>query len=72
MLLEREKFGCHLAMIVSLGGFPDKMRYSKNQLSLRGVELKDREDIHEWLRDYRPAKSGLWLPQDSAQGILEL
>lgn len=69
MLLEREKFGCHLAMIVSLGGFPDKMRYSQNRLSLRGVELKDKDDIHEWLRHYRPAKNGLWLPQDPTQGI---
>ncbi|HEV2863176.1 MAG TPA: restriction endonuclease [Pyrinomonadaceae bacterium] len=63
MISERQAFGWHAAMIVSLVGFKDFEKYSRETLILKGVELKDRNDLLMWLKGYKPNKSGLWLPQ---------
>jgi len=62
MFTERERFGWHVAMIVAVGGFARFEKYSHLELSLRGVELKQKSDLLSWLRGYRPNANGLWLP----------
>ncbi len=62
MISEREKFGWHAAMIVSIVGFTDFEKYTRDSLALRGVELKDRDDLLVWLKNYKRNKNGLWLP----------
>jgi hypothetical protein len=59
---ERQRFGWHAGMIVSIGGFSDSERMAASYLSLKGVELKAREYLLRWLENYRPNKNGLWLP----------
>ena len=59
---ERPKHGWHMAMIVSLVGFKEFKKYSRVELTLKGIELKDRDAVTSWLRDYRPTDKGLWLP----------
>lgn len=66
MLRERDKWGWHVAMICSVAGFADFRATDTRELRLRGVELRGKEDICEWLRAYRPSKSGLWLPKSDA------
>jgi DNA-directed RNA polymerase specialized sigma24 family protein len=63
MLNERPMFGWHAAMIVSLVGFTDFEKYNRESLALKGVELRDRNDLLRWLRDYKRNRSGLWLPE---------
>ena len=62
VISERPAHGWHAAIIVSTGGFKNLRKFSKHELSYRGLELKDREDLLYWLHDYRPNKNGLWLP----------
>jgi len=62
MMAERPRIGWHAALIVSLAGFSAGRRYTPTQLSLMGVELRDKSDLLRWLMDYRPNESGLWLP----------
>ena len=31
-------------------------------LDYKGIFLKDKDDIIQWIRDYRPSDKGLWLP----------
>lgn len=59
---EREKFGWHASIIVSAVGFKKFRKYSKTELNLRGVWLKDRDALFRWISDYRPNDQGLWLP----------
>ena len=67
MLNERPIFGWHAAMIVSLVGFKDFEKYTRESLVLKGVELKDSNDLLRWLRGYRPNGNGLWLPDPRKQ-----
>ena len=62
MLCERPQWGWHLAMIVSVLGFKNTRKYKRDDLERRGIELRDKDDIAGWLRDYRPSDKGLWLP----------
>jgi len=62
MFSERPTFGWHAAIIVSTGGFRRIRKFSKHEISYRGLELKDRNDLLRWLNNYRPNKNGLWLP----------
>jgi len=59
---ERERFGWHAGLIVSSGGFKNFKRATRPQISLKGVELRDRDDLFQWLADYHPNCGGLWLP----------
>jgi len=61
---EKPKWGWHLGMIVSTAGFTEFQKYTRHELELRGLLLKDRDDVLEWLKDYRPSDRGLWLPKD--------
>lgn len=61
---EREKFGWHLAMIVTLAGVKKIKKYTTSELSLKGVELKEKEHVITWLNDYKFNDKGLWLPRD--------
>lgn len=62
MLSERPHFGWNAALIVSLVGFKDFKKYDRQSLALKGVDLKEREDLLRWLKDYKPNSNGLWLP----------
>lgn len=62
MLIERETFGWHAGLIIATGGFAKTKKYSPIELSLRGIELKEKNDLLQWLDGYRPNKNGLWLP----------
>lgn len=71
MTSERSVWGWHLAMIVSPVGFKSFRKYTREGLKLMGVELRDRDDIVTWLKEYRPSDKGLWLPQGFAVGITD-
>ena len=60
--LEKEKYGWHAGLIVSSSGFKKFKKHTKTELKLKGVELKDRQDLLKWLENYIPNKNGLWLP----------
>lgn len=62
MLFERPLHGWHAAMIVSVVGFTEFEKYRREELARRGIILKERQDLLRWLKDYKPNKSGLWLP----------
>ncbi len=62
MDIEKPLHGWHLAMIVSVVGFKEIKKYTRLELSMKGVELRDREAVVSWLRDYKPTDRGLWLP----------
>ncbi len=61
-LAERERMGWHAAVIVSVAGFKEIKKYTPYQLKMMGIEMKDREDLLRWLRDYEEREDGLWLP----------
>ena len=67
MLTERPTIGWHAAMIVSKAGFRDFRKFNPYQLSLQGIELKDKNDLLKWLDDYEPNERGLWLPKPSTE-----
>jgi hypothetical protein len=62
MFLERPEYGWHAAMIVSLVGFTETRKILRQDLELRGIMLRDREDLLRWLDDYKPNPNGLYLP----------
>ncbi len=61
MMLEQPMFGCNAAMIVSLAGFTETYKISKDALEMRGIYLKEKSDLTKWLKGYVPNKNGLWL-----------
>ena len=71
MFSERDKFGWHAAWIVSIRGYRDFKKYTREALTMRGIELKDRDDLCRWLDSYEPRAGGLWLPKPT-QGIPSL
>jgi DNA-binding CsgD family transcriptional regulator len=62
MINEKPKFGWHAGMIVSLVGFKDFKKYTREAVVNMGIELKDRNDLLRWLKEYQPNRHGLWLP----------
>ena len=62
-LAEKSTFGWHMAMIVTVAGFTDMEKYTRYQLRMMGISLKDSTDVKRWLEDYRFKDSGLWLPK---------
>ncbi|PYV75832.1 MAG: hypothetical protein DMG96_15975 [Acidobacteria bacterium] len=64
MIGEREKFGWTVGMLVAPGGIRDFRKFeSKGELEAKGIFVKHKHDILQWLKDYRPNKEGLWLPK---------
>ncbi len=63
MLSEKERFGWHAAMIVTVAGFTEFEKWDRQQLKLKGIELKDKSDLVKWLKNYRECPNGLWLPE---------
>jgi hypothetical protein len=59
---ERERFGWNAALIVSVGGFKEFEKWSREELALKGLFLKDRGDLLQYLDGYRQHANGLWLP----------
>ena len=62
ILREQENYGWHIGMIVSFFGFKDSDRIERNLLAMKGIELRGKDDIVQWLREYKPSDKGLWLP----------
>ncbi len=63
MLTEKPSIGWHAALIVSTARFRDFRKFNPYELSLRGIELKNRNDLLKWLEEYEPNERGLWLPR---------
>lgn len=59
---ERERFGWNAALIVTVGGFRDFDKWSREELALKGLFLRDRNDLLRYLEGYKQHPSGLWLP----------
>jgi hypothetical protein len=62
MIDERPRFGWHAAMIVTVAGAKEFRKYSKEELRLKGIWIKDRSDLERWIEGYKYSSSGLWLP----------
>jgi hypothetical protein len=58
---ERERFGWSAAMIVTVGGFCDFEKWSREELELKGLFLKKRDDLLRYLNGYKQNANGLWL-----------
>lgn len=61
-LSERERFGWNAALVVTVGGFKDFEKWSREELSLKGLYLNDRDDLLRYLDGYKQHTNGLWLP----------
>lgn len=61
-LSEREKYGWHAAVIVTASGFTEFEKWNREELRLKGLELRDKNDLISWLDNYQERESGLWLP----------
>ncbi|WP_161602238.1 restriction endonuclease [Tautonia marina] len=59
---ERQKYGWHVGMIVTIAEFSEMKKYNKSELSMLGIELKNGGDVRGWLNDYKFNNKGLWLP----------
>lgn len=59
---ERERFGWNAALVVTVGGFSDFEKWSREELALKGLYLKDRDDLLRYLDGYKQHANGLWLP----------
>jgi len=59
---ERERFGWSAALIVTVGGFRDFAKWSREELALKGLFLRDRNDLLRYLEGYKQHPNGLWLP----------
>lgn len=62
MMLEKQRFGWHSAIIVTLSVYKDLQKWSREQVEMMGVYLRDRDDLIRWLTGYKQSPSGLWLP----------
>jgi len=65
---EQPKIGWTCGMIVSLGGYTNFKGESHESLALRGLQLRQKEDLLRWLEDYHQAPNGLWLPPQIGPG----
>lgn len=63
---ERERFGWNAALVVTVGGFRDFEKWSREELALKGLYLKDRDDLLRYLDGYKQHANGLWLPNPRA------
>lgn len=59
---ERERFGWNAALVVTVGGFSDFEKWSREELALKGLYLNDRDDLLRYLDGYKQHSNGLWLP----------
>src|SRR5262249_45987360 len=63
MVGERDKFGWAVGMLVAPGGVSNFRKFKRNgEIEMKGVFVKQKQDVLKWLNDYRPSKDGLWLP----------
>lgn len=64
MIGERETGKCdwNAALIVSVIGFKEFKKYTRSQIEMMGIQLKDERDLDKWLREYQPNNGRLWLP----------
>lgn len=69
MVSERERHGWHGAIIVALGGASNTRAFSRDEYRRKGLEVKDKEDLMCWLRDYKPNADGLWLAPNFADKV---
>jgi len=57
---EKDRYGWHVGMIVTLAGATDSRRYI--DLGLKGIVIKNQSNVIDWLDSYQPNRQGLWLP----------
>ena len=63
MMEERSEHGWTAGILVTSGKIADFHRGSRESWELKGVALRDRENLLQWLDDYEPNGDGLWLPK---------
>jgi len=59
---ERADFGWNGGILVTSGKIANFRRGERASWELKGVAMRDREDLCKWLSDYHPNSCGLWLP----------
>ena len=69
MVSEREKHGWHGAIIFALGSASTTRAFNKDEYRKKGIEIKDKEDLLRWLRDYKPNGDGLYVPPEFSSHI---
>ena len=58
---ERSKHGWTAAMVVSIVGFKEFKKYTRQEVANLGIYLKDRDELLKWLEEYKESPTGLWL-----------
>ncbi len=64
MQAEQTKFGWRGSIIVTSHEFKDFRKYTREALALRGILLRDKRDLFDWIDGYKPSKNGLWVPPE--------
>jgi len=59
---EQPKYGWTAAMVVSIVGFKQFRKYSREDIQNMGIYLKNRDDLLIWLNEYKENKNGLFVP----------
>jgi len=71
MMGEKDVFGWTCAMIVSPSGFSETKRYGgRFGIEKKGIYLKGRDDLTQWLDEYKPSNNGLWLPDPKSKELI--
>lgn len=70
MLSERKDFGWSAGMVVSVVGFKKFRKYTVEDIRNLGIFLKDRDDLLQWLNEYKESENGLWIPDENRKGNL--
>ena len=61
---EKSRWGWTAAMVVSIVGFKNFKKYTRQDVANLGIYLKDRDDLLGWLSEYEVSPTGLWLPPE--------
>ena len=62
LIREQETRGWYAAMVVTSSEFTMMSKWGPLHRNMKGIYLKDRDDLLRWLRDYQQKEYGLWLP----------
>lgn len=62
MFSERDRLGWHAAMIVTIAGVKNTRRFDQDDYRKKGIEVRDKNDVFRWLKEYKCSPDGLWVP----------
>jgi len=69
MIAENSRYGWTAAMIVSIVGFKNFRKYTRDDIHNLGIYLKNRDDLLFWLDEYKINENGLLVPVENARNI---